>query len=261
MSIHEEATYSVVVPIMGVMNNLVLFRQDQEQNSLDNIVPDLAESWSWSEDGKELTFKLRQGVKWHDGKPFTAADVKCTMDLLQGKAKDRLRGNPRKEWYNNVQEVTTNGDYEAVFKLERPQPALLTLLASGYSPIYPCHVTPRRCGCTRSARGRSNSSNISPTNTSRSSRTRTTGRRAGPYLDAIEYKIVPNRSTAILGFVAGQYDLTWPYKRHPGADARRQEPGAECDLRAARPTTAPPTCWSTARSRRSTIPNCARLSR
>ena len=55
---------------------------------MDNIVPDLAESWSWSEDGKELTFKLRQGVKWHDGKPFTAADVKCTLDLLQGKAKE-----------------------------------------------------------------------------------------------------------------------------------------------------------------------------
>src|SRR6185503_19367408 len=59
MSIHEEATYSVVVPIMGVMNNLVLFRQDKEQNSIDNIVPDLAESWSWSEDGKELIFKSR----------------------------------------------------------------------------------------------------------------------------------------------------------------------------------------------------------
>src|SRR5690242_14820832 len=142
MSIHEEATYSVVVPMMGVFNNLVLFRQDKEQNSMDNIIPDLAESWSWSEDGKELTFKLRQGIKWHDGKPFTAADVRCTMDLIQGKAKERFRTSPRKEWYNNVQEVSTNGDYEAVFKLERPQPALLTLLASGYSPIYPCHVPP-----------------------------------------------------------------------------------------------------------------------
>src|SRR5712664_249492 len=108
MSIHEEATYSVVVPIMGVMNNLVLFRQDREQNSLDGIVPDLAESWAWMEDGKELSFKLRQGVKWHDGKPFTAADVKCTFDLLLGTAAEKLRVNPRKSWYSNLDRVTTS---------------------------------------------------------------------------------------------------------------------------------------------------------
>ena len=95
MSIHEEATYSAVVPAMGVMNNLVIFDQQIEQNSLDTIRPELATEWSWSEDGKELAFKLRQGVKWHDGKPFTAADVKCTFDLLQGTAKERFRGNPQ----------------------------------------------------------------------------------------------------------------------------------------------------------------------
>src|ERR1700731_1147092 len=79
MSIHEEATYSTVVPMMGVFNNLVMYQQDEPQNSMQSIVPDLATSWSWSEDGTELSFKLRQGVKWHDGKPFTAADVKCTF--------------------------------------------------------------------------------------------------------------------------------------------------------------------------------------
>jgi peptide/nickel transport system substrate-binding protein len=94
MSIHEEATYSVVVPIMGVMNNLVMFKQDVPQNTLQSIVPDLAESWSWSEDGNDLTFKLRQGVKWHDSKPFTAKDVQCTWDLLQGTGEQKLRGNP-----------------------------------------------------------------------------------------------------------------------------------------------------------------------
>jgi peptide/nickel transport system substrate-binding protein len=78
MSIHEEGTISVVAPMMPVFNNLVVFDPHEKQNRLDNIVPDLAESWSWNEDGTELTFKLRDGVKWHDGKPFTAADVKCT---------------------------------------------------------------------------------------------------------------------------------------------------------------------------------------
>ena len=113
MSIIEEATYSTVVPMMGVFNNLVMYKQDEPQNSMKSIVPDLATSWSWSEDGTELTFKLRQGVKWHDGKPFTPADVRCTYDLLLGKAKEKLRINPRKVWFRNLEQVTADSDGEA----------------------------------------------------------------------------------------------------------------------------------------------------
>src|ERR1700755_3089413 len=125
MSIHEESTVFALRPAMAVFNNLVLYDQHVKQNSMQAIVPELAKSWAWDEDGTRLTFKLQEGVKWHDGKPFTARDVKCTWDLLQGKANEKLRINPRKSWYANLEEVAVKGDYEVTFRLKRPQPALI----------------------------------------------------------------------------------------------------------------------------------------
>src|ERR1700730_13309201 len=69
---------------------------DVPQSGLQSIVPDLATDWSWDEDKTQLTFRLREGVKWHDGKPFTAKDVVCTWDLLTGRSSEKLRINPRK---------------------------------------------------------------------------------------------------------------------------------------------------------------------
>src|SRR5262252_8733189 len=122
MSLLEESTAAVNRPMMAVFNNLVIYKQDVRQNSPDSIVPELATGWTWSEDGTELTFPLRRGVSWHDGKPFTAKDVKCTFDLLQGKSSEKLRINPRKSWFDNVSDVSTNGDYEVSFHLKHPQP-------------------------------------------------------------------------------------------------------------------------------------------
>jgi peptide/nickel transport system substrate-binding protein len=143
MSIHKEITVYAEGPMMGVFNNLVMFDQHVKQNSLDSILPDLATGWSWNEDGTELTLPLREGIKWHDGEPFTAQDVVCTWDLLIGKSSDKLRVNLRKSWFANIDRVVANGDYEVTFHLKRAQPAFLTFLASGYSPVYPCHVPAR----------------------------------------------------------------------------------------------------------------------
>src|SRR5438270_7410662 len=139
-SIHEEATISAVAPFMSVFNNLVLFDQHEKQNRAEFIRPELADSWTWNADYTRLSFKLHQGVKWHDGKPFTAADVKCTWDLMLGKSNDKLRLNPRKAWYRNLEDVVTEGDYAVSFVLKRAQPAFPMLLASAYGPVYPCHV-------------------------------------------------------------------------------------------------------------------------
>src|SRR5579884_664924 len=232
MSILEEATYSTVVPMMEVMNNLVVYDQHIAQNSQSTIRPDLAESWEWNEDGTELTFKLRHGVKWHDGKPFTAADVKCTWDLLTGKAKERLRINPRKEWYHNLDNVSTNGDHEATFHLKRPQPAFLTLLASGYSPVYPCHVSPAQMRQHPIGTGPFKFVDFKPNEYIKVAKNPDYWKPGRPYLDGIEYDIVPNRSTAILGFVAGKFDMTWPYSVTVPLlkDVKKEAPQAVCEL-------------------------------
>ena len=70
MSMLEGANVLAQRVTMAVFNNLIMFDQHVKQSSLSSIVPDLATGWSWNEEGTELTFPLRQGVKWHDGKPF-----------------------------------------------------------------------------------------------------------------------------------------------------------------------------------------------
>src|SRR3954451_16417096 len=74
MSVHEEGTIGVIMPMMGVFNNLMLYDQHAPQNTPATILPELATSWPWNPDGTDLTLQLRDGVRWHDGKPFTAQD-------------------------------------------------------------------------------------------------------------------------------------------------------------------------------------------
>ena len=62
--------------------------------------------------------------------------------ILAGKTNEKSRLNSRRSWYRHLEEVTTNGDDEVTFHLKRPQPYLIALLASGVSPVYPCHVAP-----------------------------------------------------------------------------------------------------------------------
>jgi peptide/nickel transport system substrate-binding protein len=230
MSIHEEATWSTIMPMMGVFNNLVLYDQHIPQNTLQTIRPELATSWAWSEDGTQLTFKLRRDVKWHDGKPFTSADVKCTWDLLLGKAKEKLRLNPRETWYLNLSEVTTNDDDEATFHMKRPQPAFLALLASGDSPVYPCHVSPREMRTHPIGTGPFKFVDYKPNQWLKVKRNPDYWKPGLPYLDGIEYTIIPNRSTAVLGFIAGKFDMTFPHEVTVPLlkDIRGQAPQAIC---------------------------------
>ena len=229
LSMHEEVDAVPARATMGLFNNLVMFDQHVKQNSIQSIVPDLATGWSWSEDGKELTFPLRQGVKWHDGKPFTAADVKCTWDRLTGKSSEKLRLDPRKSWYRDLAEVTANGDYEVTFHLERPQPAFVALLASGYSVVYPCHVPPSEMRQHPIGTGPFKFIEFKPNERITLARNRGYWKPDRPYLDGIEFTIIRDVSTAHLAFVAGKLD--WIATSIPALkDVQNQAHEAVCEV-------------------------------
>ena len=233
MSTLEEVTISTVSPMMAVFNNLVIFDQRVPQNTIQSIVPDLATEWSWNEDGTELTFHLRDGVRWHDGQPFTASDVKCTWDMLLGKSAAKFRINPRRSWYWNLDRVTNNGNYEAVFHVKQPQPALIALLASGYSPVYPCHVSPQDMRQHPVGTGPFKFVSYKRNESIRLTRNPDYWKPDRPYLDGIEWTIIPNRSTALLAFAAGTLDMTFPYEVTVPLlkDIEQQVPEAICELR------------------------------
>jgi len=229
LSMHEEVDAVPARATMGIFNNLVMFDQHVKQNSMQSIVPDLATGWSWSEDGTQLTFPLREGVKWHDGRPFTAKDVKCTWDLLTGKSSEKLRLDPRKSWYRNLAEVTANGDYEVIFHLQRPQPAFIALLAAGYSVVYPCDVPPAEMRQHPIGTGPFKFSDFKPNERITLTRNRDYWKRGRPYLDGIEFIIIRDVSTANLAFVAGKVDwiaTTIPLLK----DVKRQAPEAICEV-------------------------------
>ncbi len=232
MSIHEESTIAGQGPMMGVFNNLVMYDQSVPQSGLKSIVPDLASSWAWDESGTAITFKLRRGVKWHDGRPFSARDVKCTWDLLQGRGSETLRVNPRKTWYGNLDTVVVKGDDEVTFQLKRRQPAFLALLASGFSPVYPCHVPPAEMRRRPIGTGPFKFVEFKPNELIRVARNPDYWKPGRPYLDGIEYVIIKNQSTGALSFVAGTVDMTSPYFLQVPmlADIKAQVPQASCAL-------------------------------
>jgi peptide/nickel transport system substrate-binding protein len=232
MSILEEATTFAVGPMMGVFNNLVLFDQNVKQDSLQSIVPDLATDWSWSDDGTRITFRLRQGVKWHDGQPFTARDVVCTYDLRMDKAPEKLRVNPGLSAFKNLDHLTTIGDFEVTFHLKRPQPAFLMLIAGGTGAVYPCHVSPERVRRQPVGTGPFKFVDYKPNQYIKLTRNPDYWKPGRPYLDGIEYTVIRSVATAMMGFTAGTFDMAIPYSISIPVmkDVKKQAPSAVCEV-------------------------------
>ena len=210
-SLHEEATIASVTPFAAIFNNLVVFDPAKVHESIDTVIPDLAESWSWDSTNTKLTFKLRQGVKWHDGQPFTAKDVQCTWRMLIGKTETQdFKRNPRKVWYTKLQDVSVNGDFEATFELSEPQPSLPVLLASAFSPVYPCHVPQQVMRTKPVGTGPFRFVEFKRGESVRLVRNPDYWKKDRPYLEEITFRMIDSRATRMLAFATGDYDITFP---------------------------------------------------
>jgi peptide/nickel transport system substrate-binding protein len=211
-SIHETQTSSTVWPSMPCFNNLVIYDPAKKTETMDTIIGELAEKWSWQDNYRNLVVFLRKGVRWHDGQPFTSKDVKYTFDMVREApdAAGKLRINPRKDWYANVEAIETPDASTVVFRLKRSQPSILMMLASGYSPIYAAHVPAAsyRTGCMGTGpfklkewrKGEFVEYVKNPDYFVK-------GR---PYLDGLRYVVIVERGTRTAALQAGQVDVSFP---------------------------------------------------
>jgi peptide/nickel transport system substrate-binding protein len=217
-AVHETSTYSTSFPSLPCFNNLVFFDQAKPTESLDTIVGDLAEKWSWQDNYKNLVFFLRKDVKWHDGKPFTSKDVKFTFDVLREApdAPAKLRINPRKDWYANVEAVEAPDARTVVFRLKRPQPSLLMMLASGYTPIYAAHVPPAQYRTTCVGTGPFKLKEWRKGEFVEYVKNPDYFVKGRPYLDGLRYVVIVERGTRTAALQAGQLDTAMPGETSKG---------------------------------------------
>jgi len=129
---HQEETFGVIHPMAPHYNTLL--RVDPNDRTGTKPVGDLVESWTVSKDGLTYTFKIRRGVKFHDGSELTSRDVKASYDkILKPPAGVK---SLRKEAYESVTSVEAPDPGTFIVKLKYPEPSILLNLSSPWNWIY-----------------------------------------------------------------------------------------------------------------------------
>jgi peptide/nickel transport system substrate-binding protein len=133
---HREETFGLIHPIAPFYNTLL--RVDPNDKSGTKPAPSLAESWTVSKDSLSYTFKLRSGVKFHDGSDLTSRDVKASYDKIIFPAPGV--GSTRKGQYADVASVEAPDATTVVFKLKEPSGSFISSLLSPYNFIYKADI-------------------------------------------------------------------------------------------------------------------------
>lgn len=229
---HLNPAISTAGPLHAVagslFNGLVALDRDGQPQ------PDLARSWTVSADGRRVTFRLVDGVRWHDGTPFTSADVKFSFDELLFKFHARARAGLAPA----VRSIATPDAATVVFELQRPHPALLRQLDVTEAPVLPRHLY-------AGSDPLQNPANLRPVGTGpfrfdsyRRDEQVVLARNPDyfkpglPRLDRVVFRVLPNANTQVNALLAGEVDML---QRVSALDVQRLkgQPVTVVDTRAA----------------------------
>lgn len=176
-----------------------------------NVIPNLAETWAWSNDNKTLTMTLRQGVVFHNGDPMTSADVKASYERLLNEE----TGAAARSFFTSIESIEAPDDYTVVFNLTAPNAAILAamtnpnsailsneLLESGWDPASEAIGT----GAFKLARWE-------PDNVLVLEKNPDFWIEGLPYLDSMEFRTLPDEASILAGLRAGTLD--WAIINNP----------------------------------------------
>jgi peptide/nickel transport system substrate-binding protein len=190
-------------------------------------IPGLAQSWTTAPDGKTHTFKLRNDVKWHDGKPFTSADVKFSVEKLI--APYHSRG---KVYWGELEAVETPDAHTVVFKLKKPVPYFLKAFQPSESPMLPKHlleaIDTSDAKAVRQAEFMQKPVGTGPfmfKEWKKGShitleRNPNYWKKDRPYLDQVIFRVIPDGAARAIALETGELDLA-PMNAVPQADIAR----------------------------------------
>jgi peptide/nickel transport system substrate-binding protein len=130
LDMHQELTFMVAQPLGPVYNNLIVF----DPHNYPEIIGDLAKSWTVSDDYLSYTFKLHEGVKFHDGSELTSADVKASWDRIVFPPEGVI--SQRRSNYQMIKSIEAPDPNTVVFRLHHPSPSFLSSLAHPANFIY-----------------------------------------------------------------------------------------------------------------------------
>lgn len=204
--VHLNPAVTTAGPVHAVTASIFNGLVGLDQNA--DPVPELAEKWRISGDGKVYTFYLRQDVRWHDGTPFTAADVKFTFEEMLLKFHARTRAGLR----GNLAEITTPNPHTVVFRFHRGYAPLLHRLDVMEAPILPRHIYRGQDALAAPANHR-------PVGTGpfrfdewmrgsyiRLTRNERYFRNGRPYLDRVAFRFLPTTAAAVIALEVGELD-------------------------------------------------------